>query len=342
MMRKCPFCNAEIEENARFCLYCMSSLEEKQIIETKTQNKKGWLFIIAAFLLLVLVIILICITLKNTDLNETANSGSDESYIIAVFGENYEASVLSESNSSVDSSVDSSSAHSYTKTDSDKTETEDASRASSQNSSITSSQSHTNSDASSSTKPTESSASEKTDSNTSTSQSSSEQSSSEATETKTEATYIYRDAVAADCYTEGNIPTSPIEDVIVITGVATAASDGIYVIPEQIDGKRVGAIMQSAFCDAAICGGVKKVVVPSSVKTIWENAFSSCYNLTDIYLYGNIIDIFESSFADVSRRTGTLTIHCAYDCVNSDYYYYRNIAYKYDAQYANWNGGDYD
>ena len=185
-----------------------------------------------------------------------------------------------------------------------------------------------------------SSASENTDS--STAQNSQEQSSATAAETKTEAVYIYRDAVAADCYPEGSIPAYPIGDVIAITGVATAASDGIYVIPEEIDGKRVGAIMQSAFCDTAICSTVKKVVVPTTVKTIWENAFADCYNLTDIYLYGKTINIFESSFADTSHRTGTLTIHCAYDCKTFGFSYYRNVAYMYNAEYQEWNGGEYN
>lgn len=152
------------------------------------------------------------------------------------------------------------------------------------------------------------------------------------------ATYVYRDATANDCYTAGNIPAYPIEDVIVIIGVKTAASDGVYTIPETIDGKKVGAIMPSAFCDSNISGTVKKVIVPASVKTIWQNAFSNCYNLTDIYLSGKIIDIFTTAFADVSMRVSQLTIHCAYDCKNFSYYYYRNIAKDYDAIYQEWDG----
>ena len=158
--------------------------------------------------------------------------------------------------------------------------------------------------------------------------------------TVTAATYTYRDATAEDCYTEGNIPAQPIEDVIVITGVATAESDGIYNIPETIDGKRVGAIMPSAFCDAAIKDTVKAVVVPSTVRTIWQKAFSECYNLTDIYLRGSYIDIFENAFADQSMRTAQLTIHCSNDCKTLDHYYYRNIAENYAALYKKWDGED--
>lgn len=155
----------------------------------------------------------------------------------------------------------------------------------------------------------------------------------------TAATYIYRDATAADCYPPNSIPAQPIEDVIVITGVATAASDGIYTIPETIDGKRVGGIMPSAFCDPDISATVKKVVVPATVKTIWQDAFSACYNLTDIYLCGNTISIYEDAFADPSMRNSQLIIHCSYNCKTSGLYYYRNIASNYDAVYQEWNGG---
>ena len=73
---------------------------------------------------------------------------------------------------------------------------------------------------------------------------------------------------------------------VVITGVKTAATDGKYVIPETLDGKKVIAIMALAFCDNNISNTVKTVFVPSTVKTIWNNAFATCYNLTDIYFKG--------------------------------------------------------
>ena len=34
-MKKCPFCSADIEDNARFCLYCMKELDEKTFIKNK-------------------------------------------------------------------------------------------------------------------------------------------------------------------------------------------------------------------------------------------------------------------------------------------------------------------
>ncbi len=45
---KCPYCGAELQENARFCLYCMKSLQDKQTIETPRVKKWRWLIPIAA------------------------------------------------------------------------------------------------------------------------------------------------------------------------------------------------------------------------------------------------------------------------------------------------------
>ena len=63
-MKKCPFCNAEIEENARFCLYCMNSFEEKQGIATPRENKRRRLMILIAVLVFVLFIIMTIFLLK--------------------------------------------------------------------------------------------------------------------------------------------------------------------------------------------------------------------------------------------------------------------------------------
>ncbi|MBR4864499.1 MAG: hypothetical protein IKU07_07975 [Oscillospiraceae bacterium] len=57
-MKKCPFCNAEIEENARFCLYCMQPLEKKQVIDPQPQ-KKNHLLLLWLILPVLLVVVLL-------------------------------------------------------------------------------------------------------------------------------------------------------------------------------------------------------------------------------------------------------------------------------------------
>ena len=55
-MKKCPFCKAEIEENARFCLYCMKSFDEKTVINPP--KKRRWIWILPAVVLVVGIVLL--------------------------------------------------------------------------------------------------------------------------------------------------------------------------------------------------------------------------------------------------------------------------------------------
>ena len=333
-MKKCPFCHADIEDNARFCVFCMSSLEQKQTIENQPNNNKRWPYILAAFLLLVLTLVVTIFALGGNEVNNASSDYITQSEItsekVSTNQSDISSNEIISNNANTDNSLPENSKDTVPETEDNDSKTPSSN--SSQSSNI-------GSESSSNVSTSTPSQSEPQQSDNTDSQSSEEDNTQE-TITPTQAVYLYRDAVAADCYTEGNIPAQPISDVIVITGVQTAASDGIYTIPQEIDGKRVGAIMPNAFCDSKISQTVKKIVVPATIKTIWQNAFSNCYNLTDIYVEGKIIDIFESAFADKSNRTGALTIHCTYDCKNFDYKYYRNIADNYDALYQEWNGGE--
>ena len=116
------------------------------------------------------------------------------------------------------------------------------------------------------------------------------------------------------------------------------AENGNYVIPERIDGKKVAAIMPSAFSDSSISSSVKSVTLPSTVRTVWSNAFKNCNNLTALYLKSAVIEIYKDALPSVSNRNGTLTIYCKKDCRNFNFYYYRNIAGQYSATYKEWNG----
>ncbi len=122
------------------------------------------------------------------------------------------------------------------------------------------------------------------------------------------------------------------DGAIVITGVKQTVSDGIYEIPQTIDGKIVVAVMPQAF--TAVNKTVKQVILPASVKTVWNYAFEKCSNLTHVYLRGKAIYIEGQAFEGVPR----FTLHCSADCSDRNFRYYKNIAPNYGAVYEEWNG----
>ncbi len=335
-MKKCPYCHADIQDNARFCVFCMSSLQEKEKIETKQENNKRWLYIIAAFLLLALVFGISIFALSKNKANNTHNN-SMQSYVSSTHSYLYTSDLEPGNNNNFNNPIVNPSKSENINSENTASMPNNSSNSTSNNNS---SQTATDVSSSSNANTTVSSQSAPTQSNSNSSNVFIEQTPDENQPEPTVATYLYRDATAADCYTEGNIPAYPVEDVIVIIGVSSVSSDGVYTIPETIDGKKVGGIMPNAFCDSNISSTVKKVIVPASVKTIWQNAFADCYNLTDIYLCGKTINIFENSFADLSKRNSTLTIHCSRECKTFGFYYYMNIAKNYNANYQEWNGGE--
>lgn len=58
-MKKCPFCKADIEDNARFCLYCMKTLNEKEVILTPQKKKQWWPLVVGVLLILLLLLVVL-------------------------------------------------------------------------------------------------------------------------------------------------------------------------------------------------------------------------------------------------------------------------------------------
>ena len=59
-MKKCPNCNAEMEENANFCLYCMTSLDKKEIVvfpKRRIKKKTIIALVIAVIVALILPVL---------------------------------------------------------------------------------------------------------------------------------------------------------------------------------------------------------------------------------------------------------------------------------------------
>ncbi len=311
-MKKCPHCKADIEENARFCLYCMTPLEDKQALLPPKYNRKRWLVLLAAFLVLVLTAGGIWLVLgQNKPAMPDENRTTDSSASGGAVTPGGDPPV---SNNTADASRENTPPDSQTNSD----------KTSGFTSPFVPPTAHTGSQGIPTT-PGETVHTEPTTTDFSNSP----------TVPSSNVIYLYRQAKVGDDF----IRHHPIsENDIVITGVKTPSENGEYIIPAQIDGKTVIAIMGLAFCDETIKDTVKKVVVPTSVRTIRNYAFANCYHLTDIYFCGDAIYTDAHAFAQESKRKGTLTIHCSADCSDRNFRYYKNSVAGYGAVYQEWNG----
>ncbi len=399
--KKCPHCGAEIEENARFCLYCMTSLDEKERVMTRLYLRKRWLILSAAFFALLLIGGILLLVFgpskpegkkEPSDLspeqqvsqqvpsgNEQAEGEQNGTAVSPQQGEHPSSTEnglgnlivpsgdgseqIPPSNQGQEGNAQTSSGSSqpqsgssHTQSGSSQTESGDSqpqsgsSQTESGDSQPQSSSSQTQSGSSNETSDGKEepspSPSPSQPSQTPTEQNPSEESAPEQSQPSdtptqqepepTAPTFTYRQMKYGDDYHTNAAVT---DDKIVLTGIQTPAADGIYHIPATIDGKTVVAIEGQAFYNSGHALTVKKIYIPSTLRTIWGSAFVGCYNLTDVYLYGKSIYIDPWAFPSVDKRTGTLKIHCSADCNNRDFRYYKNIASSYyDAEYVEWNG----
>ncbi len=327
-MKKCPKCGAEIGDDARFCLYCMTSLEQKQPIGDAKVTYRRWLY--GAFALLVLILLFLCVFLRMQHKRPSMLPSGD-------IGTTTTASSAAD-NTTTQNTTDESSAQD---TSQDQKHTTNAA---SSNTSVKSTTSTLLSSGGNNTTGRQQGGITTgrqqggiTTGHQQSGTTTGHQQNGTTTTTSPVAvsvTYTYRDARYGDDFSAGADP----ENCVVITGVETPAANGTYTLPETLGGKKVVAVMASAFCGDGISHTVKTVIVPSSVKTIWNYAFSECYNLTDIYFGGNAIYVESQAFAETAKRNGTLTIHCSASCHDRNLRYYKNCAASYDATYQEWNG----
>ena len=331
-MKKCPKCKADIQDNAHFCVYCMTELDEKQTVsgDSSTRSRKPWWVILAAALLVVAIVvgILAFAPTFNGDGDRLQKDGSSLQSNTSLDGASQdEPYTSSEATASGDTSTESS--------DSSEEATESTGSVSSTAENSSPVQSGTSSKSNSSDQANSSGQSNSLDQISSSQTASSETSSTDEAEDELYKTmYTYRDAKLGDDFYVG----ADLENKIVITGVVSAAPDGQYRIPEEIGGKQVISVMPLAFSGDEIKDTVKKVILPKTVKNVWNNAFAGCADMTDIYFCSTAVYVETNAFADPSARNGTLTIHCSADCHDRNLRYYRNTASSYKAVYQEWNG----
>ncbi len=330
-MNKCPYCGAEIEENARFCLYCMRQLKEKKTVKNTVYIK--YIIPIAACLIILGLVCLIFINPFNKN-DKKENKNKNLSAVTS-----YPESNTVNKQSSIDSPSESGSDSS--------TALESHESSASQESAVTPPASDSSFSGSSTTPPQKDNIAGKpskndnlqTNQNDDNENLNSESASTEPTApayTDLTGYCEYRDAKSGDDYST----SFPFEDCIVITKITASAKEGIYFIPEKISGKTVIAIMPNTFYNGGIAEKVKKVIIPKSIKTLHEYTFSSCKNLTDIYFCGKAIytDIRAFYTNQTSLCNSDILLHCYSDCNDRNFRYYRNTAPDYGLEYKEWDG----
>lgn len=343
-MKNCPFCKALIEDSARFCIYCMSPLEEKQEITPKKSRKPNIRNIALAAAVIIIaaaVWALFAFLPKNQSDNNTAQTTSDS----AITADSTAASVSGEDNSTEQSIATEIVTDAYggkiiVNAENGKPIETNSSRKIITQPQPTANNARGGTVAVNTKVPTAAigTSAANTAAPNNPTKATTKATAKATTKARTTAadnvTYTYRAAKYGDDYSV----SYPIDNCVVITGVSTKSSSGTYTIPETLGGKKVIAIMCGAFSGEDIHDSVKKVIVPATVKTIWDGAFSLCRNMTDIYFCGSSIFTESAAFADDSIRSGTLTIHCSYDCSDRNLRYYRNTAADYGAEFDEWNG----
>ncbi len=309
-MKKCPFCKAELEDNARFCLFCMTQLDEKTIVSAKSK-KKTMLIIIGALAALLIVLFLSFYFSGDESEPQTESSSLNDISFTETAISSQEDSDNSENIS--DENPDASNEILYENTSDDSDENTNESEGESENESEES-------------KPETSE-----ESNDESNDESNEESNDESSSPSQQIVYKYRASTPND-----EFAGLSLDNAITIIGVETVSENGVYTIPETIDGKRVFAIASNAFCEEHIKDTVKTVIIPKSVKNIANYAFYDCYNMTDLYLCGEAVAGSPFSFLPPKEKcNGVITLHASATCHD------RNLrTYKSMYSYEEWAGND--
>lgn len=331
---KCPFCKAELAENSRFCLYCMTSLNEKEVIKNH-KNKKWWLIILTAILLLLFLGFGIWALLNSNEHKPTDNnvSGIFENDEDKEFDTNTDSTESSDKNPNEDITGSIPDVEKESSKQSDKKE-----------------DTNTTENTTTAEEETTSSSTEKPTSTTTTTTTTTTAPAVQ-NETIENITWYYRGAYSNEYDKRYNqIETA---NAITIIGFKNIPSNGIFKVPETIDGKTVVSINMTnsqgySFNDTSVKNKVKKVYLPPKLNKIWAGTFSECVNLTDLYIAGEYLYADPSVFPQKSKRTGNLTIHssdsswCLYGSKYFSVYCSQFGANEYYADWEEWNGGIYN
>lgn len=367
-MKKCPFCKADIEDNARFCLYCMKPLNEKEVIPPPKRENLRWRFALAGVAIAIVVTLLLpdrkpvkpqtpsaaapgsTAVTTQTEMLTTGPTADSMQESTGKSAAEPTDNVTSTENIVISATEMPAGATGATATKpgtkpgtkpATKTTAEPnapttapvapATKATTEPSIAATTQPATSSVGAPTTKPTVAPTT-KPATKPVTKATTAPEETTIPEEPDSQVVYTYRAANAGDDHT--GITVNPAND-IVITGVQTPAADGVYRIPSYIDGKRVIAIGYIAFNPL----DVKEVVLGETIRNVNQNAFIGCYNISKFYVTGDTLYISRSAFTDATRRNCTLTFYASAQCLDViSGGYLKDAVSKYRAQWEEWDG----
>lgn len=332
IMKKCPYCSAEILDESEFCMHCMHQLTPKTLIlSTKRKPKILVPVLLIAIALIIFTVILMCKNHlpKKNDTNNSAKATSGASSDTISNDEKENGLVADNSTPTQSNTVPDNSP-----TDNTSTSTGDTTFGEKPGANPPLNESGSGETAPSPSKP-------------------------QTEPEKEDKPEQPSDEVIVAPEKPGNEQeilvwsTKEVAGGIEIIGIENYIDNGIYEIPSQIDGKTVVGIANSAFYYEqgiksitlpdtlqyindqafAYCNSLTQIIIPASVRKIGTNAFLPCENLADVYIKSTNISIANYAFSSSYQRNVSLTIHAPFGVVDAT-----NASLFWGAKYEEWNG----
>lgn len=328
-MKKCPFCKADIDSSARFCLYCMKPLNEKSVVVTSHKKKPWWLLAMVIATLVVLLVVILLLP-KGQHRLPADSAGTSTS------APGSEIPVPTDTRGQMQ--TDDSTQSKNEPEDQDPGTLQDTPQISTkpvlentfpfqqeEPSEETTLPSQPEEGTNQATQPEEGTGQD-TQPEEGTGQTTQPDEPAKPTIPLCTATYTYRPTEAGDDFDA--YYTNP-GNHIAITGVATEADNGIYVIPEYIDGQKVVIIAPLAFYGT----NVKAVYLPAGVRNVGQYAFQGTA-LTDIYFTQNV----HFDHMALSSSLHKVTVHCPRNCHDRNFWYFSSSYTSVEQYWEEWNG----